>query len=77
MSAALEPLPPAFLDAPRDLKLRDIADLHPRIEAEIAVGACAIHVVGVESLSYGSQIALDGLARRLAAHGVVLDVSRR
>ncbi len=77
MSAALEPLPPAYLDAPRDVQLRDVAELHPRIAAEIAAGTSAIHIVGVDSLSYGSRIALDGLARRLASHGVFLDVQGR
>jgi len=77
MSAARLPLPPAYLDAPRDLQLRDVAQLHPRIAAEIAAGTTAIRVVGVDSLSYGSRIALDGLARRLAAYGVQLEVTRR
>jgi hypothetical protein len=77
MSAALEPLPPAYLDAPRDLQLRDVADLHVRIANEIAAGSSAIRIVGVNSLSYGSQVALDGLVRRLALHGVILEVGRR
>ena len=77
MSAALEALPPAYLDAPREMQLRDVADLHVRIANEIAAGSSAIRIVGVDSLSYGSQVALDGLARRLAAHGVVLEIGRR
>lgn len=76
MSAALEQPPPAFLNAPRDLQLRDVAQLHYRIANEIAAGSNAIRIVGVDSLSYGSRIALDGLARRLAAHGVVLQIGR-
>ena len=77
MSAAQQLLPPVYLEAPRDLQLRDVALLHPRIAAEIAAGTTSIHVVGVDSLSYGSRIALDGLARRLAAYGVQLEVTRR
>ncbi len=76
MSAALEPLPPAFLDAPREMQLRDVADLHVRIANEIAAGSSAIRIVGVNSLSYGSRVALDGLARRLAHHGVILEIGR-
>ena len=77
MSTARRSLPPAYLDAPRDVQLRDVAQLHPRIAAEIAAGTSAIHVVGVDTLSYGSRIALDGLARRLVAYGVQLEVTRR
>lgn len=72
----LEPLP-AFLDAPRELRLRDVAQLQSRITTELAAGTNAIHVVGVESLSYGSRAAMDGLARRLAQRGVVLDFRSR
>lgn len=77
MSAVLEALPPAYLDAPREMRLRDVADLHVRIAHEIAAGSNAIRIVGVESLSYGSQVALDGLARRLSRHGVMLELGGR
>jgi hypothetical protein len=76
MSApGLDPLP-AFLNVPRELRLRDVADLQSRIATELAAGTSAIHVVGVESLSFGSRAALDSLAKRLAKRGVSLDLRR-
>ena len=76
MSSTFEPMPPAYLDAPREMRLRDVADLHDRIATEITSGSSAIRIVGVDSMSYGSKVALDGLARRLASHGVVLEIGR-
>ena len=76
MSAAFRPLPPAFLHVPQQVQLRDVADLHPRIAAEIVAGVRSIRIVGADSLSYGSRAALDALVRRLAACGVDLRLGR-
>ncbi len=74
---AHEPMPPAYLTLPQEVQLRDVANLNRRIEAELAVGTPEIHVVGVVSLSYASQAALDAVARRLAARGVFFEIRRR
>ena len=75
MSAARpESMPPAYLSAPREVQLRDVADLNRQIEAELLVGTSEIHVVGVVSLSYASHAALHEVARRLSANGVHFEI---
>ncbi len=75
--SAVPDLPPAYLDAPTDVSLRDVAQLNARVAAQVAAGTRAIHVVGVQSLSYGSRVALEGLSKRLARMGVLLDIHPR
>lgn len=70
-------LPPTYLDVPTEVCLRDVAKLNARVVAEVAAGSQAIHLVGVQSLSYGSRIALEGLSKRLARMGVRLDILPR
>jgi len=78
MSAAvLEQMPPAYLTAPQEVQLRDVAELNRQIEAELTAGTAEIHVVGVISLSYASQAALQEVARRLNSRGVFFEVRRR
>ena len=74
---APEHLPPAYLSAPREVRLRDVADLNRQIEAELAAGTSEIHVVGVLSLSYASHAALNEVTRRLSARGVSLEIRGR
>ncbi len=76
-AAAHEQMPPAYLAAPREVQLRDVAELNRQIEAELSTGVAEIHVVGVVSLSYASQAALHEVARRLNARGVFFEVRRR
>ncbi|MBV1860955.1 MAG: hypothetical protein KUG77_21240 [Nannocystaceae bacterium] len=76
-SPVLEHMPPAYLSAPQKVQLRDVADLNRQIEAELTAGTAEIHVVGVVSLSYASEVALRGVTRRLNARGVFFEVRRR
>lgn len=75
--AMLEQMPPAYLSAPREVQLRDVADLNRQIQDELAAGTAEIHVVGVVSLSYASQAALQEVERRLSKRGVFFEVRRR
>ncbi len=77
MSAVLEQMPPAYLSAPQEVQLRDVAELNRQIEAELNAGTAEIHVLGVVSLSYASQAALQEVERRLSARGVFFEVRRR
>ncbi len=77
MSAGPDDPPPAYLDAPTELYLRDVAKINARVALEVAAGTRAIHVVGVHSLSYGSRAALDGLITRMAGIGVHVDIRPR
>lgn len=76
-STALEQMQPAYLSAPREVQLRDVAELNRQIEAELVAGTSEIHIVGVVSLSYASHAALHEVARRLAAQGVHFEIRER
>ena len=76
-SAVLEQLPPAYLSAPREVQLRDVAELNRQIEAELLAGTSEINIVGITSLSYASHAALHEVARRLTARGVHFEMRER
>ncbi len=69
--------PPVHLSAPEDVRLRDVARLNMDIAIEVAEGASVICLVGAKTMTEGSRLALQGLAERLGARGVELQMQSR